>query len=81
MVGLSVPEVVLIGVIALVVFGPKKLPEVGSALGKTINEFKKSMKEVEDEPTERKPVALEQRETPKQLDAPVAKPKEAETPH
>ena len=61
MVGLSVPELVLIGAIALVVFGPSKLPEVGSAVGKTIREFKKSMQEPEPEPKkEMLPVQAEQ---------------------
>ena len=36
----SMPELVLILVIALVVFGPGKLPEVGKAIGRGINEFK-----------------------------------------
>jgi sec-independent protein translocase protein TatA len=36
------PELVLILVIALVVFGPGKLPEVGKALGKGIQEFRKA---------------------------------------
>lgn len=42
-------EVVVILVIALVVVGPKKLPEVGRSLGKAINEFKKGSKEMTDE--------------------------------
>ncbi len=42
MFGLGVPELVIILVIALIIFGPKKLPEVGKALGKSIREFKES---------------------------------------
>ena len=38
--GIGVTELVLILVIALVVFGPGKLPDVGKALGKSIREFK-----------------------------------------
>ncbi|SDF77162.1 twin-arginine translocase TatA/TatE family subunit [Sporomusa acidovorans] len=38
----SMPELTLILVIALVVFGPGKLPEVGKALGKGIEEFKRA---------------------------------------
>lgn len=49
MFGLGVPELVLILVLALIIFGPNKLPEVGSALGRTIKEFKKSTQEVEKE--------------------------------
>lgn len=36
----SMPELILILVIALVVFGPGKLPEVGKALGRSLQEFK-----------------------------------------
>lgn len=40
-------ELVLVLVIALVIFGPGKLPEVGKALGKTIGEFKGALKKAE----------------------------------
>ncbi|MDJ0715817.1 MAG: twin-arginine translocase TatA/TatE family subunit [Prochloraceae cyanobacterium] len=43
MFGLGWPEVVIIGIVALVVFGPKKIPEIGSALGKTLRGFKEEM--------------------------------------
>ena len=39
---LGLPELVVIFVIALIVFGPRKLPELGRSLGKSINEFKKA---------------------------------------
>lgn len=39
---LGMSEVVLILVIALVIFGPSKLPEMGKALGKTMNEFRRA---------------------------------------
>ncbi|MFW5787709.1 MAG: twin-arginine translocase TatA/TatE family subunit [Halanaerobiales bacterium] len=42
MFGLGVPELLLILVIGLVIFGPAKLPEIGQALGKSIKEFKKA---------------------------------------
>jgi len=47
MIGFSMPELLLILGIALVVFGPGKLPEVGKAVGKSIQEFKKAMAEEE----------------------------------
>lgn len=44
--GLHWPELVALVVIALLFFGPKRLPEIGSSIGKTIKEFQKSMREV-----------------------------------
>lgn len=42
-------ELILILVIALVIFGPKKLPEIGKALGNAIREFKKHSSKVTEE--------------------------------
>ena len=42
MFGLGVPELVLILIIGLVIFGPGKLPDVGKAPGKSIREFKQA---------------------------------------
>lgn len=47
--GLGVPELAIILVIALVIFGPKKIPEIGSSIGKALKEFKKGTQEIEDE--------------------------------
>ena len=44
---LGLPELVVIFVIALIVFGPRKLPELGRSLGKSINEFKKASTELQ----------------------------------
>ncbi len=40
------PELILIFILALLVFGPRKLPELGRALGKGINEFRKATSEL-----------------------------------
>jgi sec-independent protein translocase protein TatA len=50
MFGLGTPELIVILVIAFLVFGGKKLPEVGEGLGKAITSFKKGLKDVEDIP-------------------------------
>jgi sec-independent protein translocase protein TatA len=49
--GVGIWEVVLILAVLLLVFGAKRLPEIGSALGKGIREFKGSIKDIEGEIT------------------------------
>jgi sec-independent protein translocase protein TatA len=48
MFGLGTPELVIILAIAFLVFGGKKLPEIGSGLGKAITSFKKGLNEAEE---------------------------------
>jgi sec-independent protein translocase protein TatA len=43
---IGMPELIIIFVIALIIFGPRKLPELGRSLGKSINEFKKASNEL-----------------------------------
>lgn len=47
--GLGMPELVLIFLVVLLLFGAKRLPEIGSSLGKGIREFKGSLRELEGE--------------------------------
>jgi TatA/E family protein of Tat protein translocase len=49
MLGLGLPEILLILVIALLLFGAAKLPEIGRALGKALSEFKKGTQEFKEE--------------------------------
>ena len=53
------PELIIILVLGLLIFGPKRLPEMGNAVGKTIKAFQKTMHEIGDSP-----------DKVKQLDAP-----------
>lgn len=43
---IGVPGLILILIIALVIFGPRKLPEIGGAFGRTLSEFKKGSREI-----------------------------------
>jgi sec-independent protein translocase protein TatA len=45
-IGFHLPELIIVLVVALLIFGPKKLPEMGSSIGKAITEFRKGMSEL-----------------------------------
>lgn len=58
MFGLGTPEIILIALVILVLFGSRKIPEMMQGLGKGIREFKKASKDIEEDitkPTEDKP--------------------------
>lgn len=44
--GLGMPELIFLLVIALIIFGPRKLPDLGRSLGKSIGEFRKASNEL-----------------------------------
>ncbi|HBR14422.1 MAG TPA: twin-arginine translocase TatA/TatE family subunit [Candidatus Omnitrophica bacterium] len=46
---IGMPEIIVIGLVIIVLFGAKRLPEIGSSLGKAIREFKKVGKEINNE--------------------------------
>ena len=44
---IGMPELIIIFVIALIIFGPRKLPELGRSLGRSINEFKRASQDLQ----------------------------------
>ena len=74
MMGIGFPELMIILVIIMIIFGAGKLPEIGSAFGNSIKNFKKSMKEAEEI---QEATNLESTETSEGSDSP--EPSEGET--
>ena len=74
-------ELIIVLVIALIILGPGRLPDVGSALGKSIREFRRAASDVQEaaslEPT---PKATSAAETPPAAEAPAAAPAPAPAP-
>lgn len=71
MFGLGTPELIVILLIAFLLFGSKKLPEIGAGLGKAIGSFKKGLSEVEEAKTDLKkslPVVREITEVKETID-------------
>ena len=64
-------ELAVVLIIALVIFGPKRLPELGKSMGKGIREFRSSVSGKDDDEEESKPPAIEGAE-------PAAEPVEGE---
>ena len=66
---IGVPELILIFVVALIVFGPRKLPELGKSLGKSIAEFKRASNDLRSTLDEE--IRLEERKTAAATAAPA----------
>ena len=89
MMGIGFPELMIILVIIMIIFGAGKLPEIGSAFGNSIRNIKKSMKEAEEnaeelpevtdtEDTDAKEVTEGDNDTPETADNPKASTSEPE---
>ncbi|MCC6162852.1 MAG: TatA/E family twin arginine-targeting protein translocase [Acidobacteria bacterium] len=76
---IGMPELVIIFVIALIVFGPRKLPELGKSLGKSLSEFKKASNELRNSLEEEIRVEEEKDRTPRPAPAVAAAPAVAST--
>jgi TatA/E family protein of Tat protein translocase len=70
---IGMPELIIIFVIALIIFGPRKLPELGRSLGKSLAEFKRASNELKS--TLEEEIRLEEQKSKVE-----ATPKPAETP-
>jgi TatA/E family protein of Tat protein translocase len=66
---IGMPELIIILVIALIIFGPRKLPELGKSLGRSLNEFKRASADLQN--TLEQEIKLEEQKD--------KQPKEAET--
>ena len=64
--GVGLPEVTVILILALLIFGPKKLPELGKQLGKTLKSLKKASNEFQNEIDQ---VMNEEDESPKSIES------------
>jgi sec-independent protein translocase protein TatA len=63
---IGIPGLILVLVLALIIFGPKKLPELGRAVGQTLKEFKKStngLMDDEKENDDEKKIEIEKEKT------------------
>ena len=56
MFGIGMPELIIILVIVLIIFGAGKLPDIGAGIGKGIKNFKKATTEVEESDTDKKKI-------------------------
>jgi len=66
----GVPELIIIFTIALIIFGPRKLPELGKSLGKSLAEFKRASNELKNTLDEE--IRLEERRNDQRQQTPVA---------
>jgi sec-independent protein translocase protein TatA len=74
---IGMPEMIVIAVIALIIFGPRKLPELGKSLGKSIAEFKRASNELKN--TLEEEIRIEERETARKAAPPPPSIPEATT--
>lgn len=77
---IGVPELIIILTIALIIFGPRKLPELGRSLGRSLNEFKRASNELRHTLDEEIRIEDEREVERRRQPAPVTAPRPAEHP-
>jgi sec-independent protein translocase protein TatA len=75
---IGMPELIIIFVIALIIFGPRKLPELGKSLGKSLAEFKKASNELRNTLEEEIRIEEQKTEAAKQAPPPASTPTAAQ---
>ena len=78
---IGMPELIIIFVIALIIFGPRKLPELGRSLGKSLAEFKKASNELRNTLEEEIRIEEQKEQAAKPAEAPKPAAPAAETVH
>jgi sec-independent protein translocase protein TatA len=74
---IGMPELIIIFVIALIIFGPRKLPELGRSLGKSLAEFKRASNELRN--TLEEEIRLEEQKPPTKVEEPRAQTEPSQT--
>ena len=76
---IGMPELMIIFVIALIIFGPRKLPELGRSMGKSLSEFKRASNDLKNTLDEE--IRIEDRQTPTESTQPNPPPQSAVPEH
>jgi TatA/E family protein of Tat protein translocase len=77
---IGMPELVVIFFLALIIFGPRKLPELGKSLGRSLNEFRRASNELKNSLEDEIRVEEAKTRTPEPVETPKPRPVEESQP-